>query len=704
MLQKSLNILNKSKCRLSYSISRKNSLSLHKQTKIRSIMSKKVYLSVLFIFSALSLFSQIYEPITWKISSVEDGNTVEIKFEAAIEKGWHLYGTSIPENGPRPTSFTFNTLTNASLTGGVTSTSKLIRQYDDLFQMELSWYAQSASFSQKVKITDKPYHIAGFVEFMGCNGETCLSPAKIPFEFKSSTDVQATNATPITNTPTGKSVVTEVMPLQTTAADTATIISSTTSSNDLYTPVIKELQAFNSEIKTSDTSLWMIFILGLLGGFVALFTPCVWPIIPMTVSFFLKRSNDKRKGRRDAILYGISIIVIYLALGLLITLLFGASALNSLATNAFFNLFFFALLVLFAVSFFGAFELTLPSSWSSKLDQKAEKTSGLLSILLMSFTLVLVSFSCTGPIIGTLLVEVSTTGSLLAPAIGMLGFAVALALPFSLFALFPSWLKSMPKSGGWLNSVKVVLGFLELALALKFLSVADLAYGWGILDREVFLVLWIAIFALLGFYLLGKLLLPHDDKLERISVSRLLMALVSFAFAIYMIPGLWGAPLKAISAFAPPLSTQDFNLYTNDVHAAFDDYDLGMRYAQEKNKPVVVDFSGYGCVNCRKMEAAVWTDARVASLLQNDYVLITLFVDDKTPLSKPFEVEENGTKRLIETIGDRNSYLQRHKFGANAQPYYVVLDNQGKPLSGSFSFDENPDNLVKFLEDALKRY
>ncbi|MCB9071232.1 MAG: thioredoxin family protein [Prevotellaceae bacterium] len=668
-------------------------------------MSKKIYLSVLFLFSVLSLFSQIYEPITWNISSTENGNTVEIKFQANIEKGWHLYGTDIPENGPRPTSFVFNTLTNASLVGNVKSNSNLIRQYDDLFDMELSWYAQSASFSQTIKITDKPYYIAGFVEFMGCNGETCLSPAKIPFEFKSGNDAKPVDIKPATNTSAAKKIVNEAVSLETTSTDTTLITpAKAIVVNDWYTPVIQELQAFNNEIKTSDTSLWMIFILGLLGGFVALFTPCVWPIIPMTVSFFLKRSNDKRKGRRDAVLYGISIIVIYLALGLLITLLFGASALNSLATNAFFNLFFFALLVLFAVSFFGAFELTLPSSWSSKLDQKAEKTSGILSILLMSFTLVLVSFSCTGPIIGTLLVEVSTTGSLLAPAIGMLGFAVALALPFSLFALFPSWLKSMPKSGGWLNSVKVVLGFLELALALKFLSVADLAYGWGILDREVFLVLWIVIFALLGFYLLGKLLLPHDDKLERISVSRLLMALVSFAFAIYMIPGLWGAPLKAISAFAPPLSTQDFNLYTNDLHAAFDDYDLGMRYAQEKNKPVVIDFSGYGCVNCRKMEASVWTDNRVASLLQEDYVLITLFVDDKTPLTEPFVVEENGTKRSIETIGDRNSYLQRHKFGANAQPFYVVLDNQGKPLSGSFSFDENPDNLVKFLEDALKRY
>lgn len=666
-------------------------------------MSKKALLSILLLVSSLALFSQIYDPVKWKVSSIENGKTITVKFAATIEKGWHVYGTSLPEGGPRATSFKFETVENTTLVGNVTSTSNLIRQYDDVFEMELNWYAQSAIFKQELKITKKPYRIAGYIEFMACNGETCLPPIKIPFDITSNKEENTVASAKSANTKSKNEAVATVAPLEMASSDTLLIEKATFTSN-FYTPVIDEIQLFNNETKTSDTSLWMILILGFLGGVVALFTPCVWPIIPMTVSFFLKRSNDKRKGRRDAILYGISIVVIYLILGLLITLIFGASALNSLATNAFFNLFFFALLVLFAVSFFGAFELTLPASWSSKLDQKAEKTSGILSILLMSFTLVLVSFSCTGPIIGTLLVEVSTTGSLLAPAIGMFGFAVALALPFSLFALFPSWLKSMPKSGGWLNSVKVVLGFLELALALKFLSVADLAYGWGILDREVFLVLWITIFALLGFYLLGKLLLPHDDKLERISVSRLMMALVSFSFAIYMIPGLWGAPLKAISAFAPPLSTQDFNLYTNEVRAEFDDFELGMRYAQEKQKPVVVDFSGFGCVNCRKMEASVWGDPRIASLLQNDYVLITLFVDDKTALAKPYVIEENGTQRTIETVGDRNSYLQRHKFGSNAQPFYVVLDNEGKPLSGSFAFDENPDNLVRFLEDALKRY
>ena len=484
--------------------------------------------------------------------------------------------------------------------------SNLIEKYDDMFGAELNWYENKAIFTQKVTVEGDAYVIKGEIDYMGCNDETCIAPTPVEFDFA------------------GKdAVITEE------TAPVATSLASAIEEFDMYTPVIDQLRAFDNPEAEDSQSLWMVFILGLIGGFVALLTPCVWPIIPMTVSFFLKRSKDTRKGRRDAVLYGFSIVIIYVLLGIIITSIFGASALNSLSTNAFFNLFFFLLLVLFAVSFFGAFELTLPASWTSKLDQKAETTSGILSILLMAFTLVLVSFSCTGPIIGTLLVEVSTTGSLLAPIIGMLGFAIALALPFSLFAFFPTWLKSMPRSGGWMNSVKVVLGFLELALSLKFLSVADLAYGWGILDRETFLVLWIVIFAMLGFYLLGKIRLPHDDKVEKISVTRMMLAIVSLAFAIYLVPGLWGAPLRSVSAFSPPLYTQDFNLYENEVHAHFDNYEAGMRYAQEKNKPVLVDFSGFGCVNCRKMEASVWTNDQVANHLNNDFVLITLMVDDK---------------------------------------------------------------------------
>ena len=471
-----------------------------------------------------------------------------------------------------------------------------------------------------------------------------------------------------------------------------------------WQPVISELRAFGESAGTVDRSWLYIFFTGFIGGLLALFTPCVWPIIPMTVSFFLKRSKDKKKGIADAMTYGLAIVVIYVALGLLVTLLFGASALNALSTNAIFNIFFFLMLVVFAISFFGAFEITLPSSWSNAVDSKAEKTTGLLSIFLMAFTLALVSFSCTGPIIGFLLVEVSTSGSIVAPAIGMLGFAIALALPFTLFALFPAWLKQMPKSGGWMNVIKVSLGFIELAFALKFLSVADLAYGWRILDRETFLALWIVLFALLGVYLLGKIKFPHDDDDTHVSVPRFFLALASLAFAVYMVPGLWGAPLKAVSAFAPPLYTQDFNLYKNEVRAQFDDYDLGMEYAKRVGKPVMLDFTGYGCVNCRKMELAVWTDPTVGGLMNDDYVLITLYVDNKTKLPEPIKVVENGKERTLRTLGDKWSYLQRVKFGANAQPFYVLIDNEGKPLNKSYAYDEDVAKYVDFLQTGLRNY
>ena len=488
------------------------------------------------------------------------------------------------------------------------------------------------------------------------------------------------------------------------ATDANADIQPAVASGDLWRPVISELQALGEEHTQGDMSWIYIFITGFAGGLLALFTPCVWPIIPMTVSFFLKRSKDKKKGIRDAWTYGASIVVIYVTLGLAITLIFGASALNALSTNAVFNILFCLMLVVFAASFFGAFEITLPSKWSTAVDSKAEATSGLLSIFLMAFTLSLVSFSCTGPIIGFLLVQVSTTGSVVAPAIGMLGFAIALALPFTLFALFPSWLKSMPKSGGWMNIIKVTLGFLELAFALKFLSVADLAYGWRILDRETFLALWIVLFALLGFYLLGKIKFPHDDDDSKVSVPRFFMALASLAFAVYMVPGLWGAPLKAVSAFAPPMQTQDFNLYNNEVHAKFDDYDLGMEYARQHGKPVMLDFTGYGCVNCRKMELAVWTNPKVSDIINNDYVLITLYVDNKTPLPSPVKIVENGTERTLRTVGDKWSYLQRVKFGANAQPFYVLIDNEGKPLNKSYSYDEDIPKYIEFLQTGLENY
>ena len=636
---------------------------------------KKIIFFLFAVLFASSSYCQIYEPVKWTVEQkITSDKTAEIQIHATIDEGWHLYGLNLPAGGPHPTSIVFDKIENAVKVGEIKTPSKLLKQFDANFNMELNWYAGQALFIQKIKFTDaSKVKIKGYVEFMACNDKNCLPPTKFPFTLK------------------GKPVkeVAKVVAVPVAPANTS----------DTWKPVINELKNFgDTQGSSGATSLWLIFIAGLIGGFLALLTPCVWPIIPMTVSFFLKRSDNKKLGQRDAVLYGLAIIFIYVLLGILITLIFGASALNSLSTNAIFNLVFFALLVVFAISFFGAFEITLPSSWSTKLDSKADSTAGFVSILFMAFTLVLVSFSCTGPIIGTLLVQVSSSGSLLAPTIGMLGFAIALSIPFSLFALFPSWLKSMPRSGGWLNSVKVVLAFLELALALKFFSVADLAYGWHILDREVFLTIWIVIFALLGFYLLGKIRFAHDVETAHTSVLGIFLAIISLAFSVYMIPGLWGAPLKSISAFAPPLYTQDFNLYTNDVHPEFTDYDLGMAFAAQKKLPVIIDFSGFGCVNCRKMEASVWTDPQVKELLKKDYVLISLFVDDKASLAKPYDVTENGRFTSIETIGDKWSYLQRSKFGANAQPFYVMLDNTGMPLNRPYTFDQNPAHFVNWLK------
>lgn len=671
-------------------------------------MQRKHILLIAVLLLSQFGFGQIFEPVKWTHELKITGKTTgEIIHRATIENNWHLYGMNIPENGPRPTQLVYESLINAEKAGTIQAKSKLLEVYDKSFQMNLSWYANEAIFVQKISFTDATkVKVEGYVEYMACDDERCLPPAQDEFSLGNAKAVASETVANVQQ-PTKSEETAEFIQaavISEMAVDSGLVAASATPTGadkvvDYWTPVIDELRAFGNQLGSSgDISLWLIFLAGLAGGLLALFTPCVWPIIPMTVSFFLKRSDNKSRGRRDAILYGFSIVIIYVLLGLVITALFGASALNSMSTNAVFNLLFFALLVVFAISFFGAFEITLPASWSNKLDAKAESTAGFLSILFMAFTLVLVSFSCTGPIIGTLLVEVSSTGSLLAPAIGMLGFATALAIPFTFFAFFPSLLKSMPKSGGWLNTVKVVLAFLELALALKFLSVADLAYGWSILDREVFISLWIVIFAMLGFYLLGKIRFPHDSESKHSSVLGTFLAIISFSFAMYMVPGLWGAPLKAISAFAPPLTTQDFNLYDSEVHAKFDDYDLGMKYAAETGKPVIVDFSGYGCVNCRKMEASVWTHPRVKELLEEDFVLITVFVDDKTALSQPYEVEENGKTRKIRSIGDKWSYLQRVKFGSNSQPFYVMLDSEGKPLNSSFSFDENPDNFIRWLE------
>lgn len=678
---------------------------------------KKLVTLLMLTFLALAVQAQILTPVKWNIK-LEDSESAEktLIFSAKLDAGWHLYDMNLPEGGPISTSFSFENLKGAKTIGTPVASKEATTVFDEQFQMELRWFAGEVSFRQKIEVTDpKHLQVGGYVEYMACNDENCLPPEQEEFAFSAKDiNVEKTLAALAPKEDSVQEVPQDTRIAETTPADET---SSATpeyvpekepqvyQSEDLWKPVIEELKAFgDTTISATDTSWLFIFFAGFAGGLIALLTPCVWPMIPMTVSFFLKRTKDRKKAIRDAITYGLSIIVIYLVLGLLITGIFGASALNDLSTNAIFNIIFFLLLVLFAVSFFGAFELVLPASWTNKLDSKADSTTGIISIFFMSFTLVLVSFSCTGPIIGTLLVQAATMGAAIGPAVGMFGFALALSIPFSLFAIFPNLLQSMPKSGGWLNSVKVVLGFLELALALKFLSVADLAYGWRLLDRETFLVLWIVIFALLGFYLLGKLKFSHDSDLKYVSVPRLFMAIISFAFSIYMIPGLWGAPLKAISAFAPPLYTQDFSLYDDEVHAAFDDYEAGMAYAKQHNKPVMIDFSGYGCVNCRKMEASVWTDARVKDILENDYVLITLMVDDKTKLPEPIRIQENGKTRTLRTIGDKWSYLQRSKFGANAQPFYILLDNEGKPLAPSYAFDEDVSKYIQFLEKGLEEF
>lgn len=669
----------------------------------------------LLLLVAMFCNAQMADPVKFK-SHLKTGSTAEaeIVFDGKIAHGWHVYSTNLGSDGPIEASFHVDKKDGVELVGKLTPRGHEISMMDNMFGMKLRFFENSVQFVQKVKFTKPTYTIKAYLEYGACNDEMCMPPTQVNAHFsgkspaidgkaaadeKSADDVAETlKAGGLDSSMVKAGAVDSVAIADSAAApqlDNAEV-------QKLWTPVIKELAKFDKPVSNS---LLYIFLAGLVGGFLALFTPCVWPIIPMTVSFFLKRNKDRKKAIREAITYGVSIVVIYVALGLIVSLLFGASALNALSTNAIFNILFCLLLVVFAASFFGAFEITLPSSWSNKIDQKSDETSGVLSIFLMAFTLSLVSFSCTGPIIGFLLVAVASEGSIVAPTIGMLGFAVALAIPFALFAMFPTLLKSAPKSGGWMNVLKVVLGFIELAFALKFLSVADLAYGWHILDRETFLALWIAIFSLLGLYLLGIFNFPHDDENRRTNVPQFFLALGSLAFAFYMIPGLWGAPLKAVSAFAPPMNTQDFNLYKNEVHPRFKDFEAGMAAARLEGKPVMIDFTGFGCVNCRKMEAAVWTDAKVADMLNNKYVLISLYVDDKTPLPEQITVTDtDGTQRTLRTIGDKWSYLQRHKFGSNTQPMYILLDNEGKPLTGSRSYDEDINEYMDFLKVGLDNY
>ena len=662
---------------------------------------KKLLTILIGLTAVLTAAAQMQDPIHFRSELKRISDTeAELLFQATIDAGWHVYSTGLGNNGPISATFHADRMEGAQTVGSLKARGKEVKQFDKMFGMEVRYFEQAVTFVQKIRFTQPRYDISCYIEYGACSDAMCLPPSSA--ELKTSGKGIEVKEPAKTDT----SLIAQPQPV-TSEKDTvlASKKDSILANKDLWQPVAKELQAFgNKDITDTEISWWIIFFEGLLGGFLALFTPCVWPIIPMTVSFFLKRNKEQTKAIREATTYGLSIVVIYVLLGLAVTLLFGASALNALSTNAVFNIFFALLLVVFAASFFGAFELTLPAAWTNKIDQKSESTTGLLSIFLMAFTLALVSFSCTGPIIGFLLVAVSTQGSILAPTIGMLGFAIALAIPFTLFALFPSLLKSAPKSGGWMNTIKVVLGFIELAFALKFLSVADLAYGWHLLDREVFLSLWIVIFGLLGAYLLGWIRFPHDDESHRTNVPQFFLALASLSFTVYMIPGLWGAPCKAISAFTPPMNTQDFNLYGGSVEARFTDYEQGMAAAQAEGKPVIIDFTGFGCVNCRKMEAAVWSDPQVADILNNQYVLISLYVDDKTPLPQPIEIAENGQQRTLRTVGDKWSYLQRTKFGANAQPFYVLLDNEGHPLAPSRSYDEDIAAYLQFLQQGLSRY
>lgn len=704
----------------------------------------------LLLLVAVCQLSIALAQINFKASQKQVSDTeFDIIFTGNIGAGWHVYDMN-EKNGPIPASFNVDKKEGVQLVGGMKANKKPTKHYEEMFGADVLFYEGSVTFTQRVKITAKEYSIEGYLEYGACNDQSCMPPTSVDFKYQGtavlpskaeeSKDAQAKpeEAQQPESTPAEEAQVTA----DSTSTDGQELLSHS-DAGPLWTPmlgrpVIDKLNAFDKDSQEGkdDQSLWTIFLLGIVGGFIALLTPCVWPIIPMTVSFFLKRAaksdpaqatepgkpapkkkgvQRSAKGVRDAVIYGLSIIVIYLTLGLLVTGLFGASALNALSTNAVFNIFFFLMLLVFGASFLGGFEITLPSSWNNAVDKKASSTGGLLSIFLMAFTLALVSFSCTGPIIGFLLVEMGTSGNIIGPAVGMFGFALALALPFTLFAIFPTWLKSAPKSGNWMNNVKVMLGFIELAFSLKFLSVADLAYGWHILDREVFLSLWIILFAMLGAYLVGWIRFPHDedewdDMGEKIinprtPVLKFFLAVCSFAFAIYMVPGLWGAPCKAVSAFAPPVSTQDFNLAkTSGIEAEYRDFDEGMRAAAAQHKPVMIDFTGFGCVNCRKMEAAVWTDDNVKEMITHDYVLIQLFVDDKTPLPKPVEITENGQIRRLRTVGDKWSYLQRMKFGSNTQPFYVLLDNEGNPLNGARSYDENIIEYTKFLETGLENY
>lgn len=638
---------------------------------------RRTAIVLLSLIGSIAAIAQTQSAVNWQAQVIEDTpNSGHIVLNASVEPGFHFYAFA-PEGGVNSLEIDILGSEGFSL-GEITPSIPPTVEYSAAMNDTLAWWGTDVEFSIPFELNKADgANIRATIRYQYCDETKCFTPKKQSFDLTFG--------------------IPGDYPLQVTA-QSKTDVASQQSANQRWESVITESPA-------ADKSPWAILILGFLGGLAALLTPCVWPMIPMTLSFFLKKGKATNKSKRDALTYGLSIIVIYLVLGLAITLIFGAGKLNELSTSALFNIIFFLLLVVFAISFFGAFDIKLPSKWSNAIDNKAENTTGILSIFFMAFTLALVSFSCTGPIIGTLLVEAASNGNILGPALGMGGFALGLALPFSLFALFPSMLKEMPKSGGWLNTVKVVLGFIELILSLKFLSVADMAYGWHILDRETFVSLWIVLFALLGFYLLGKIRFSHDSKQEHVGIVRFFLATFSFAFAIYLLPGLWGAPLKAVSAFVPPLETQDFNLYSHTSdYVEFDDYDAGMQYAADNGKPVLLDFSGWGCVNCRKMEAEVFDTEAVRKTLAEKFVVIKLMVDDKASLPEPYVVKENGKDVVLETVGEKWSYLQSHKFGANSQPYYIVLNNDGEPMNQPVFYDNNVESFLSWLDKGYNNY
>ena len=679
---------------------------------------KHLFSIILILAMCLPLQAQMLTPVKWtKSVKMTDANNGVITFTATIDKGWHMYSNDTPEGGPIPLSIKWDKKEGVKLVGGLTHSKPPTTIDDEMFEMKVRQWEGTVTLSQKFTTTDSKYKIEGEVSYQACSDQGCL-PGSEMFDFSGTApskdetkqdtkDEKASDDVANENEAGDESIKTVAGDEEAVDSDSIPAMAETSSSikanGDLWAPVkFNDQEADGTEGQSK--SIWFLFWACFLGGLLALLTPCVWPIIPLTVSFFLKKGNSKTKSITSAVTYGLSIIVIYVLLGLLVTAIFGANGLNAMATNAVCNIIFFLMLVLFAISFLGAFEIKLPDSWSSKMDSRAEKTTGLLSIFFMAFTLVIVSFSCTGPIIGTLLVETASSGSLLGPTVGMFAFALALAIPFTLFALFPSVLKKLPKSGSWLNTVKVVLGFLELALSLKFLSVADLAYGWHILDRETFLALWIAIFGLLGLYLIGKLWLKGDGDKKPIGVVRLMLGLISLAFTAYLLPGLWGAPLRVTSAFVPPMYTQDYNTNPENIKE-WEDFEAGIAAAEKADKPIFLEFSGFGCVNCRKMESAVMGVDRVKKELNDNFTHIRLMVDDKAELAKPITIEKDGkVVKKIRTIGDKWSYLQEVKFNANSQPYYVVLNSKGELMSGPFVYKEDIDGFLKFLDRGKKKY